>query len=460
MILDIINELNLENGSNYKISVLKKHSNNELLKRVLKMTCDKVSFTYGVSMKNVGDFKPELTDFAPLSLDFTLASLETNFCTRDVTGHAALQMLSNLIGNSSPEDAEILKCVINRDLRINMGRSNINKVLKDLIVKPPYTRCEIGTAANILKNMPVDKEGNFKNKVFSQVKMDGTFRRAVVDGETIEITSRPGIETEFPLIESQIRTLNVDGNVLIGEMTLRGETDRKKGNGLINSDDIPHDDVIYTVWDMVPVHEFGMTKDQIKAAEKAGTLSLYEDRLTLLEHTINNYPGGLNNVELIEYKIIKNMREAYEHFQEVTKRDLEGTVIKAHDMTHKDGNSKKQLKVKLIIEIDVRFTGFTEGTGKNADYFGAITFENDEGTIKGRVGVSSMTEDMRDYIHANRDIIIGQVGTVICNDITKSRSNDFHALSHPRFDELRGVDKITDTLERAFESREMAMELK
>ncbi len=52
-ILEIIEELNLENGTKYKESVLVKHKNNELFKRVLKMTYDKVIYTYGVTMKNI-----------------------------------------------------------------------------------------------------------------------------------------------------------------------------------------------------------------------------------------------------------------------------------------------------------------------------------------------------------------------------------------------------------------------
>ena len=36
MIFKILEELNAENGSNYKMATLKKYSDNELLKRVLK----------------------------------------------------------------------------------------------------------------------------------------------------------------------------------------------------------------------------------------------------------------------------------------------------------------------------------------------------------------------------------------------------------------------------------------
>jgi len=457
MIYEILTELNLENGSNYKKAVLEKYKDNELLQRVLKMANDKVSFTYGITMKNV-EYTTVTAPYGDLTT--TLDVLERDFCTRLVTGNAAIEQLTEMLSILPVNDAYVIERILDRDLKIRLGRTEINKVFKNLIVKPPYTRCEIGTLANITKNMPMDKDGNFKNKVMSQVKMDGTFRRAVVDGETVEVTSRPGIAGLFPLIESQLLSLDIDGYVFIGEMTLRGEQNRSIGNGIINSDDIPHEDVLFTVWDMVPVQEYSMTKDEIKKAEKAGTLSLYEDRFNKLEKLLQENP--LDNVELVEYVVVKNMKEAYEHFQEVTERGDEGTVIKAHDMTHKDGNSKKQLKVKLVIELDVRIVSFIEGNkgSKNEEYFSGIEYTNDEGTILGSVGVTSFTEDERDWFHENRDKVTGDVMTLLCNDITKGRNNDFHALSHPRYEKLRGKEKETDTLERALEQKQMAMEMK
>lgn len=457
MIKEILNELNESNSTNYKKAVLEKYMDNVLLQRVLKMANDRVTFTYGVTMKNI----PEICNYiGNTSLENALDVLETQFATRNTSGNAALLMLEQLLSSLSKEDAYVIERILDRDLKIRLGRTEINKVFKNLIVKPPYTRCEIGTKANITKNMPMDKEGNFKNKVYSDIKMDGTFRRAVVDGTNVEITSRPGITSSFPLIEDQLRFLQADGYVFIGEMTLKGEQNRSIGNGIINSDDIPHEDVLFTIWDMIPVQEYAMTKDEIKKAEKAGTLLLLEDRRDMLEKLLNKFPS--DNVELIEYRIVKNMKEAYEHFQEVTERGDEGTVIKAHNMTHKDGNSKKQLKVKLVIELDVRIVRFVEGNkgSKNEDYFSGIEYANDEGTIKGSVGVTSFTEDQRDWFYENRDEVIGDVMTLLCNDITKGRNNDFHALSHPRYEELRGKDKVTDTLDRALEQKQMAMEMK
>lgn len=58
------------------------------------------------------------------------------------------------------------------------------------------------------------------------------------------------------------------------------------------------------------------------------------------------------------------------------------------------GTSKEQLKIKLKVGVEVRCTGFLEGA-KGTKYEGknkVITFENDEGTIKGQcsliIGIS------------------------------------------------------------------------
>ena len=61
--------------------------------------------------------------------------------------------------------------------------------------------------------------------------------------------------------------------------------------------------------------------------------------------------------------------------------------------------------------------------------------------------------------NSRRDEMIGQIMTVKCNDITRARNNDFYALSHPRFVEIRNDKTETDTLERAQEAKRMSMDL-
>jgi len=440
-ILDILEEINLENGSNYKKSVFSKYKDNELLQRVLKMTYDKKKFKYWLTMKNV-NYNPANKRYNDFTLDMALDFLEEKLCTREITGNNAIFNLEGILEHLTVKDAEVLKKIIDRDLKINFGRTLINKVFKDLISKRPYSRCDIGTKKNVQKNI------DFNEIVYSQVKMDGTYRSADLD-ENIVITSRSGEEASFPLIEKELELVRsvLPDVVLTGELTLKGELQRSKGNGLINSDNPPHEDIIYTVWDAIPFEEY--SKDN-------GT-SLYVDRLNNLKTALAQF--DLQHVKLIEYKVIKNMKEAYKHFQEITAAGGEGTVIKAHDMKWKNGTSKQQLKVKLEIMLDMRCTGFTKGTKgtKREKTFGAMTFQNDEGTIIGQC--SGFTDKLLEEISSDKESYIGRVFEIKCNDITQAKGNDYHALSHGNFVRFRDKDE-TDTLERSLELKELAMELK
>jgi hypothetical protein len=106
----------------------------------------------------------------------------------------------------------------------------------------------------------------------------------------------------------------------------------------------------------------------------------------------------------------------------------------------------------------MRITGFQEGTPgtKREATFGAMIFENDEGTIKGRC--SGFTDKQLEDFNSRREELIGKIIEVQFNDLSKARDSDYYALSHPRFIEIREKDE-TDTLEKAFELRQMAMEL-
>jgi type II secretory pathway component HofQ len=100
----IIEELNLENGSNYKMDVLRKHQDNELLKKILKMTYDKVAYSFGISMKNVYAGSSENM----ITLEEGLNELE-KLARREVTGNNAIDLLENTLECVSENDRLIIE---------------------------------------------------------------------------------------------------------------------------------------------------------------------------------------------------------------------------------------------------------------------------------------------------------------------------------------------------------------
>lgn len=432
-ISEILEELNLENGSNYKLAVLKKYQDNALFKRVLEMTYDRVRFTYGITMKNI-KYVPE--SGRPISLETALDSLENDFVTRNATGNAAIMKLEELLSNLSTADASILEKIIGRDLKVNIGRTNINKVFKDLIIKPFYMRCDTYSAKTAK---------NIKFPAILNLKADGTYRSVLVENGEVTFNSRSGEEYFYPVLEEQFKLLS-DG-VYVGELTIDGITDRAEGNGLLNSDKVPHDRVIIELWDYITLQEYSNAKGKNKI--------VYEERFKTLLAFIKES----KNIKIIPYIEVNTIQEALKQTSEWMSEGFEGTILKDKSAAFKDGTSKQQLKLKLEISVEMRITGFTEGTKgtKREATFGAMTFENDEGTIKGQT--SGFTDAQLADFNSRREELIGKIIEVQFNDLSKARGNDFWSLSHPRYIEIRNDKTETDTVEKAFKLREMAMSI-
>lgn len=444
MIKQIIDELNVENGSNYKIKVLKKYADNELLKRVLKMTYDRVAFTYGATITQISKFYPEeYPDI--LDMKSFLDLLEEQICSRQKTGHEALQFLQNIICALNVDDREIALKIINRDLRINLGKTQINKVFKGLITKPIYMRCD------------TYKEKTAKNISYPamvQLKADGTYREFNVHDGKVTSQSRSGESYEYPVIFEQMKDFP-DG-IYVGELTVQGIHNRAEGNGLINSDNPPHELINVELWDFIEYDEYQHAglKDR-----KNPCWTKYEMRWAKLVETVNIY-NKTNNVKLIPFKIVVNLSEALQITSDWMSEGFEGSILKDLSGVFKDGTSKHQLKLKLEISAEMRCTGFQEGTvgTKREGKIGSILFENDEGTIKGRC--SGFSDKELDYFTEHQEELIGKVMEVQFNDLSKARNKNECALSHPRFIEWRHDKDETDTLEKVLNLRQMALELK
>ena len=419
-ILEIINELNLENGSNYKKEVLTKHQDNKSLQRVLKMTYDNVTYTYGVTMLNVNNFTPEDSGFI-LTLDVTLASLESNLCTRDVTGHAALQLVSNLLHNSNEDDRKVLEMVINRDLRINIGKTHINKIFKNLIVKPAYMRCSL-----------TDKLSKITYPAYVQTKADGTYRSVIVDNGEVTFMARSGEQDNFPILQSNLQKL--PNGVYIGELLLRRFSkaeDRLKANGLINSD-TEQEDMYLLVWDYLELKEW---------AEKKSTRD-YELRLNLLESNVSNHEQFMSVIETEE---VSNYEEAMGFFKEKIEEGLEGAVLKNKNTPFKDHTSPTQIKLKEEAVAEFIITGFEEGKGRLEGTLGAIPYKSQDGLVTGKMG--GFTDEMRTYIWDNREDLLGSIVSVKYNGVTKGKGKDTWSLMFANFVELRPEKDTADDLE-------------
>ena len=434
MILEILEQLRNTSSTKEKFNILLSHKDNKDLEKVLKYTYDKVDFTYGVTPSTVLDF--DSNEYSDKEMFEVLDILNR----REATGHSALALAKNFYVSCDKTIKDLFLKILDRDLKIGVNEKTLNKVFKGIVPKPHYERCDILNEKTLKK---------FTFPGFIQLKCDGTYREAYVHNGLVEFKTRSGESYKNPVLEEILKTLP-DGYYL-GEFTLgradNPDANRAEGNGNINSDNPDFNNIHYTIWDYLTEDEYAL-KDS-----KRG----YDERFETLTKTLETLNSSL--VHVVPSLRVDNIKDALKITSDWMNKGLEGGVLKSSKMKFKNGTSKEQLKIKLKVDVEVRCTGFLEGT-KGTKYEGmnkVITFENDEGTIKGQC--SGMTDSMVDEVTKNPEKYIGKVLSVQFNDLTKAEGHEFYALSHPAFMCFRDDKDETDTLERAIEMRDMSRNL-
>jgi len=461
MIKNILDELSSTTKTNQKVEILTKYKDNELLKEVLlKANSRRVKFW----IKQIPEYTP-LEGQVPASLEWGLNQL-LDLTNREVTGHAATDHLKNILESVSPDDAIVIERIIGKDLKVGAATKLINKVFPKLIPITPY----MGAKAYDRKNC--DYILGLENAV-SQVKMDGRYCNAVIEGGEVELISRQGEITNIGSAKL-ISELELLGDcVLNGELTIEG-IHRYTANGIVSSiidieskrearsekETNKHieefekehgeyfsmvDRVKYTVWDMVTLEEYEECKSNVP----------YNIRLMKLEEMLLQ---GLTSISIVESEPVYSYKEVMAHFREVVERGDEGTILKSLTEGWKNGKPKWQMKVKKEDYYDLKIVGFNYGTKgtKNEHVISSLDVETEDGLLKTSPG--GITEADMKYITENQEALMGRIVEVKCSGLSKDKDGN-NALLHPVFIKIRDDKTIANTLEECKEIDKMISEL-
>ena len=462
-IKEIFDEITATGGNNAKMDVLRKYVDNELLEVVLYMANSKRVKFY---IKQIPEYtrNTEQTN----TLEFAIEQLRT-IANREVTGADASNLLRDTLSTLESDDAYIVERIIDKDCKIGLGTTFMNKVFKGLIEETPYQGC---IAFDEKKARKIFDKGGMG---LSQIKMDGRYANAVIINGEVELESRQGEPTILTGAKFLEELANFEDCVLNGELTMSG-TPRYESNGIIaslidicskretrseaetnrkiiNFED-KHgsftgalDSVIYTVWDTITPTEY---------FDKASNTP-YNERLELVSEYINN--SGATMIKPIESKVVYLYLEAMEHFQEVLSTEVdgvpqEGTILKDYYGLWKNGKPSWQIKMKLEMDVDLRITGFNLGTKgtKNEFVVSSFNVESSDGLVKTRP--QGLKEDMMKYITENQDNLLGKVIQVKCNGLSNDRDGNF-SLLYPSFVSIRDDKDTCDSLESIREIENM-----
>jgi len=265
----------------------------------------------------------------------------------------------------------------------------------------------------------------------AQTKMDGMRALIVIKDNVAVVYSRngkvmKGLGEHFkPMVAHN--EMVYDGELTVTVESGFGLLDRKAGNGIlhkavvgtISPEEIER--VRITLWDIISTH----------AWEDGYDATPYHARLTEL----NSLPiNGLFSI--VETHTLDNMDQAQTLFQEMLKKGEEGIILKNDDHPWENKRSTQIVKMKEIIETDLKITGFAEGTGKASKMLGALQCSNKDGSIKVDVG-TGFTDDQRVNIWGRQDELLNTVVTVKNNGVITRKDKDVKSLFLPVFVELR-----------------------
>jgi len=458
MIKQIFDEIAAEGGSNAKMAILAKYKDNELLKRVLYMANSKRVKFY---IKQIPEYSQAIL-VQELSKNLDALSLLSN---RVLTGGAAITHLASLLSLSSKDDAYIIERIIEKDCKIGLGTTYINKVFPKLIEDTPYM------GAKSFDEKLVRKLFENGGRALSQVKMDGRYCNAIIRSGEVELESRQGEPTIVTGAKFLEELSTVPDCVLNGELTMNGVS-RYESNGIIASiiditgkvnERTPDEtnkkvtafeskhgsftealnSIVFTIWDRITVDEYFEAKSNRP----------YNMRFDTVIELVTYIPKPFTNVNFVETFEVSSYVEALEHFKEVLNRGEEGTILKAADGKWKDGKPNWQVKFKLEMDVDLKIVGFNYGTGKNANVISSLKAESSDGKVVTQP--QGITEEMMQYITDNQSNLLNTILECTCSGLSKDREGNY-SLLYPRLKRLRDDKNTCDTLESIIGIEHMA----
>lgn len=454
-IKQIFDEIASTSGNNAKIDILRKYQDNELLKRVLYMANSKRVKFY---IKQIPEYVCDGNSTYTLNEGLDILQ---KIADREYTGHDAIAVLLDLLQSSTRDNAFIIERIIEKDCKIGMGTTFMNKVFKDLIEDTPYMGA---ISFDEKKARSIFEKGR---RGISQIKMDGRYCNAIIRNGEVELESRSGETTHTTGAKFLAELANFEDCVLNGELTMDG-VPRYESNGIIasiidicgkkdertdkentkkleafekkhGSFEKALNSIRYTVWDVITIDEYFNKSSKTP----------YLNRLSNVERIIRE--AGSTMVQMIESRIVHSYKEAMDHFQEVLATEVngvpqEGTILKSEVGEWKDGKPTWQIKMKLEMDLDLVIVGFNYGTKgtKNENVISSLNCESSDGLLKTRP--QGIKEDMMQYITENQDKLLGKVVQVKCNGLSHDKDGNY-SLLYPAFVVIRDDKDTCDSLE-------------
>jgi len=410
-VYDIIEELASNNSRNFKIEVLEKNVHNNVLKTVIHKALDPFTQFY---IRKIPKYEPKGNGCIMEAMK-ELFLLES----RQVTGNAGIEHLTQILNNLSPKNAKVIELIIAKDLKCGVSTATVNKVWPGLILEYPVM---------LASKMEEKTLSKVDWPAYVQLKLDGMRFNAIVKEGKVEFRSRNGksiqlhgrLEEDFKKMAGEFMDVVFDGELVVAGDD--GLLDRQTGNGILNKavkgtlSEPEADQVRAVVWDYIPYMYFVDGECPMPYSERL-------DRIT----------NTSEKVQRIHTYTVDNIDEANEIFQKFLDQGEEGIMLKTTSHIWENKRSKHLIKFKAELDCDLKVVGYQEGTGKYQGQMGALICESEDGQLQVNVGSGFNDEDRKKL---TKEVVEGKIITVKYNARIQSKNGD-QSLFLPIFVEVR-----------------------
>ena len=390
-----LNEMNESSSGNHKIATIRKHSDNEFLKKIFNYTYNPFK-KYGVHTK-VLKKNSHLT--APENIYPNLFQLLDDLAENNLTGHAAIQAVNSFVNELPADLQKLVHYILDRDLRMGASITSILKVHPNIIptfkvaLAHPYSPSRVDFV---------------KEEWYGSRKLDGVRCICRKEGNSVNFYSRNGKEfLTLDRIADEIR--KIPGNFIIdGEICLVDQNGNEDFQGImkeIRKKDHTIENPKLFVFDYLTIEEFDNHK---------GTTCLSER----LRNGYDILPENINSdrLDFLPQERITSEEQFTEMAKDAEINGFEGIMVRKN-IGYEGTRSHNLLKVKKFHDAEYTVLECVNGTIRWTENGQQVEKECLSSIIiehKGyRVSVGSgFSKEQREFYLNRHDELIGKTVTI------------------------------------------------
>lgn len=408
-IVEIIEQLRNESSTNKKVEILAQHRDNEVLKEVMKLTYDPfILFGRAIGIINNNEFEINHECDEPFN-SASLYDFEHNIMY-NITDEMFNEGISNLAKSHNEKDFKLIKCIINKDLKINMGSSLINKAYGYELI--PKFKIQL---ANPLEEKRIK---SYPCKFYVTPKLDGC--RAIWLNN--RLYSRTGKEFKgLEHIEEECRRIQDKWGVgmLDGELYIPNKP-FEYIQSVVSKEDVDKSELEYWVFALPEFEDSELMNKQLHTM--------------WMDNKIVEFLYGMDEGRYEGTRNFNSFNEILEVTDSFVESGWEGCMLRSPTQAYDWKRSDALIKCKKFLDTTLKIVGMEEGTKKNKGKLGAFVCEgemNDGTFVSTKVG-SGFSDIQREEFW-NDESLIGRMVDVKYQSISKSKTSDIYSLRFPVF---------------------------